>query len=687
MKKIDLDKLQAAIRSQLAQARKSYNSDIANERGELFDAYMGEPYGDEVKGRSSVVMSDVMDTIEWIKPELLEIFTTGDKAVEFSPVGDEDVELAEQETAAVNHVFYRQNNGFLVFYEWFTDALLQKNGYVRSAWDERERVEIMELEDPEPDALAELQAEVEANGGDFDVMDRDVETVEEMQDFGDGVMMPVEREVVKSIRVRITHRDKRYVIETIAPEEMEISPRWKSVDLAGCPYAAHRAERPVSWLVEMGFDREQAKTISEANQDDDEEELKRFNQRGSTEFGHGEEADKSTREVIVREAYVRYDMDGDDKSELLRVWLGGSEGEILRWADGEEAVEEVDDFPFSSLTPIIVPHRHVGVSVAELVDDLQKIRTVLTRQMLDNVYLSNNATKVVYEDAIGEHTISDLISPQVGKIVRAAGAPGGVQYEVPPNLVPASLQALAFIDEVRENRSGVTKYNQGLDANSLNKTSSGITKILSQSQKKILLIARIFAETGVKDLFRRIHRDLRNGPSREMIVNMRGKYVPVDPSEWRERDDVTISVGLGTGDKDAQIQRLMALRQMQAEDAAYGLVGLEERARLNEKLVELVGFKGVGLFKSAEQAQEAAAQTPEQPDPTQQMLQMQMAIEQQKAQLEMAKLQLEATKAQMEDDRKRDETNVKAQVEIAKMQENADAALNMELIKRENRPG
>lgn len=697
MKKNTVKRVEAALRTQIAEAKTSDNTDISHDRANLFDRYMGEPYGDEVDGRSSVVMSDVADTIEWIKPELLDIFTTGDKAAAFAPVSAEDVLAAEQETLAVNHVFYQQNNGFLVFYEWFTDALLQKNGYVRSDWDTRETVEISEYADLSAEELSEITSEIEAADGSFEILEQETEEapnpalaeaaaagveIEQAAQLLAAAGQPLTLLRIKNIRIKSRRPANRYVIETVSPEDMEVSPRWRSISLTDAPYCAHRAERPVSWFVEMGFDRKQAEKLQDANDDDTEEEVTRFNVAGSTEHGYGDDADKSTREVVVRESYMRFDIDGDGRSELLKIWSGGEQGEILQWSDGRPAIEEVDAAPFSALTPIIVPHRHVGRSVAELVDDLQKIRTVLTRQMLDNVSMSNNAERVVYEDAIGEHTISDLLSTRVGKIIRADGPPGSIQYEVPPNLVPTSLQALEFIDGVRENRTGVTRYNQGLDADSLNKTASGITKILSASQKKILLIARIFAETGVKDLFRRIHRDLRRGPSKEMIVRMQGDYVPVDPREWAERDDVTISVGLGTGDKDAQLARLMALRQAQTEDAQFGLVGIEERERLNSKMVEVMGFKGAGFFKAAKQVEQAPAQ----PDPTQQMLEMQMAVEQQKAQLEMAKLRMDYQKALMEDDRKRDETNIRALTDIERARAQGDTAADVEIIRAMNQP-
>ena len=682
-------KLQSALRTQIADAGGRANTDIEKDRAHLFDRYMGKPYGDEQDGRSKVVMSDVADTIEWIKPELLDFFTKGDNAAELAPVDADDVQQAEIETRALNHVFYQQNDGFLIMAEWFTDALLMKNGYVRSDWDSRDVVKIDEYRDITQDELARIEAEAEESGAKLEIVLRGEDKIIEAAVMTPAGPMPVAVEGWDYIKTRTVAKNDRYLIETIPPDEMEVSPRWKSIFLREAPYCAHRGTRTVSWCVEKGFNRAQVEKIHEANDDDNETEISRWSQRGAFESTAPEEADKSAREIEVREAYMRFDINDDGKSELLRIWAAGSGDniEILQWENGDYAVDEVEEPPFSPLTPIIVPHRHVGRSVAELVDDLQKIRTVLTRQMLDNVYQGNNARKVVY-GLPGKHTISDLLNNRPGSVIRAPNMdPGSIQFEVPPNLVPSSLQALGFMDEVRENRTGVTKYNQGMDANSLNKTATGIQQILSASQKKILLIARIFAETGVKDLFRRIHKDLRNGPSNAIMLNFGDGFIETDPREWRERDDVTVNVGLGTGDKDTQLGRVMMLRQAQVEDARFGLVGIEERARLNEELVNLSGFKGKAFFKSPDQIQsDQQNQGPEEPSIEQQILMLEAQNAQADRQIEILKLQFKREEMLMKDDRERDKVSIENMTKIATAELDGDAKFDAELIRAENQP-
>ena len=411
LQETELQELEGAVRGQISGASSSVNSDISKDRAHLMDRYLGEKLGNEAENRSGVVMSDVADTIEWIKPELMEIFTASDKAAEMTPKGADDVQQAAVESAGLNHMFYQQNNGFVLLYEWLTDGLLQKNGYVRSDWDEQRVVEIDEYADLSVEWLAAKLKEIEdEEGANVEILeqDMDVEMIEVATPDGQMIEQPVE--YIKSLKMRVERTSKQYTIEAVAPEDMEVAPRWHKATLQGVPFCAHKASRPVSWLVEKGFDRKQAETLNDRSENGTSEEISRFNSEGASENDDETEADVSTRDVTVREAYIRYDINDDGRSELLRVWIGGEHGKILKWESGEPAVEEVDSIPFSSWSPIIIPHRHVGRSAAELVDDLQEIRTVLTRQMLDNIYQSNNAQKIVYEDAIGEHTISDILN-------------------------------------------------------------------------------------------------------------------------------------------------------------------------------------------------------------------------------------------------------------------------------------
>lgn len=657
--------LQTHVSRQIETATGTLNSDIATHRAEMLERYQGEPYGDEVKDRSQVVMSDVSDTVEWIMPELMDIFTGGDDAVEFEPQGQEDEGAAKQETSVVNHIFSEKNDGFLIFYQWFKDALIQKNGIVKSYWDESVREEIETYEDLTFDEFQQIMAQMAEDAEEIDLLEQSWEEGEE----------PVEPIRVK---IRVKSTQKQYKVQNIPPEEFLVTPRWNSVFLDGCPFQAHKAKKTVSDLIEMGFDPKQVYALPDDHEDLDEEEVQRFNAKDNTEYGEAEEPDDSMREVTLYECYIRVDYDDDDSAELLQVYVGGEQNEILRWADGSEAIEEVSHAPFDAITPIIMTHKFFGRSVAETVADLQRIRTVLVRQMLDNIYIGNNARPHVDETIANDHTLDDLLNQQVGYPIRGDGPMAGVSYAPVPNVTTNILQAVEYVDGLRENRSGVTKYNQGLDADSLNKTATGIRSIISASQKKILLIARIFAETGVKSLFRRIHRDLRKGPLKSIALRVRNEWVDVNPRVWRERADMSVSVGLGTGDKDQMLMRLDAILERQIQALQAGLAGPEQILHTLHKMVEAAGFKSPEMFFSLQQA-------PEQADPTEGVL----AVQREQIIADMEKVRIDAMNKDadrrlkrdeilLKDDRERDMTAAKLTVEIEKARQAGEESISVQ---------
>lgn len=684
------EELQAAVARQLDQATGSGHSEIESKRADLFERYMGEPYGDETKYRSSVVSSDVSDTVEWIMPELMDIFTSGERVVDFDPLGPDDEERAEQEADVTNHVAMRLNPGFMALYSWFKTALIQKNGYVKWYWDRSEKSWVEEYENLTPEDLMRMQA-------DWVQSDADVE-VDEIAEGDEGI----------NIKVRVTEQSERLRMDAVAPEEILVSPQWSAVSLADAPFVAHRPlGKTASDLVAAGYDREQVMTLTDADGDlSAEEHVERFSSRTAGTEDDAAPTDETMREVDYAECYIRADMNGDGIAELIKVTVGGSGREILKWADGTLDYEEVHSIPIATLTPMPVPFRHYGRSVAELVTDLQRIKTVLIRQMLDNIYLSNNPTREIAEDGIGENTIADLLVERPGKLVRTA-APGMYQEHTPPQFMGQMLPAIEYIDTLRENRTGVTRYNQGVDANSLNKTATGVQQIMTAAQKKIMLIARVFAETGVKELFRGLHDELRRNASKALTIRLRGRYVQVDPRHWRDRADVAVSVALGAGTSDMMLARLMAIAEKQEQHLLNGspLVTLDQLHHTYSKIVEKSGFKNPDAFFLDPATAPPQPQQPPEPSQAQMVMQIEQMKAQADAQHEAAKLQferekeqfraqIEAEKLRLEDDRKRDEVNIDAALKLIEINSKANTAYTVAELREmarmtagANRPG
>ena len=554
--------------------------EIVSKRKTSLEYYLGKPFGNEQEGRSQVISTDVSDTIEGLMPSLMRIFTASDNVFECEPVGPEDEETAKQATDYLNHIFYKQNNGFTALYTAFKDALIQKNGILKIFWDESEKTTREEYKKLTDDEFIDLTRDDEVNVSEHSEYD------EELKDD--------QGEVLDTIKYHdcVIHKTRKFgkvSIEPIPPEEFLIERRAKSIEDAN--FIAHRTNMTRTQLIEMGYDPEIINNlpIGDTNYYLEDRNI-RFQ---DTDFSAPQDrGDDSTDEVLIHECYARIDINEDGKSELIKACIAGDSAyKVL-------SIEEIDSMPFVSVTPIMMPHKFYGRSVSELVEDIQLIKSTVMRQMLDNMYLTNN-NRVAIQD--GQVAMDDLLTNRPGGIVRTKQPPSNVI--LPLQSQPITDQAsnmLSYLDAVKESRTGQTRQSQGIQADSLNnKTATGLNQILTQSQMRLELIARTFAETGVKDLARKIFELVCKYQQKEHIVRIRGKFVPMKPYEWRDRMNVSVSVGLGTGSKEQQLILLNSIleRQLQAinlQQNVFGpVVNIKNIYHTLRKLVENAGLGNV----------------------------------------------------------------------------------------------
>ena len=686
MAKMTKAALEALLAANQSNAVGALNSTIGQHRASLMDRYNGEKYGDEVEDRSQIVMTDIRDTLESIKPELMDIFFGGDNVVEFTPQGAEDVGAAEQETDVCNYVFQQQNSGFMVLYTWFTDALMLKNGYVKRYWDERTVTEIESYDDLTPQEAMQILSSIEEENGEAEIIERwggpevDDDAADDiamgMPPEGmqmAGMMQGVEMEPI-GFKIRITKELKQYKIEPVPPEEILVSPLWNKLSFDGCPFVAHRSSKTVSELIEMGFDRKQVEALPEVDVKLDTEEAEtRFSGNKSDESNVNAGTEIAMKVVRVYENYIMADRDGDGVAELLQVFTGGEDGEVLK-RNGKQAIEEIRKVPFNAACPLPVPHKHYGLSIAELIEDLQRLRTVLVRQMVDNIVQNNNADWIIDEDRMSDATYQDMAVTRPGRNIRIPGGPASAAQVQPTQTAQQSLMGIQYVDGLREERSGVSKFNQGLDANALSKSTFGGTKaVMAASQKKILMIARIFAETAVAPMFQDMHADLRSGPLKSIAMKLNNEWVDVDPRTWKSRTDMTVNVGLGTGDRDVQFQRLGMILAQQKEAFAIGGVDAKNLHYTLGKMVELSGFKDVESFFPDPANIPPKPEQPPQPDPAMMLAQVEMKkseniLNARLAEIEIKKMEAETKRLDMmmKDHRERDLAAAKIEADEAK---------------------
>ena len=608
------------------------SSELSEQRKTALQYYYGEKFGNEVEGRSSYVSRDVADTIEWIMPSLMRIFTGGDTIVRFEPQGPEDEKAAQQATDYVNYIFQRQNDGFLTLYTWFKDALLSKNGFVKVYWEKYTEQKTETYEGLTEDEVALILA------------NKDVEPIEYSQDeyvAQDGTVAKT-----FSLKVRKKSESGKVCVVPVPPEEVlvnknPISPFNKN------RFRCHRRQVTVGELIEMGLIKSADEIPASEESDFNEERTARFSV-DETDRSLDDSKDPLSRLVWVEECYRKIDVDGDGIPEERTILMAG--GKILKNEEGYSA-------QLVTLTPIILPHKLYGMSIADLVMDLQLLKSTVFRQILDNMYLANNGRYMALDGMVN---IDDLLTSRPGGIVRVKTF-DAVKPMQPPLLGAPAFNLLEYIDTIKENRTGVTRYNQGLDADSLNKTATGISQIMSAAQSRVELVARVFAETGVKDLFYAILEAVQKHQDQAKVIRLRNEWVPMDPREWTSRFDLSVTVGLGTGSKESQLAALAEEAQFQLAAIQSGLpIILPENVyNLRMKALEAKNIKGGDLFYT----HPSKFPPPAGPQQDPKMLEVQAGI-----QADQAKLQISAQKAQAGIQQKQEKMVHQVQMDHARMQ-------------------
>jgi hypothetical protein len=584
-----------------------YESEIASDQADAIDRYYRRPYGDERDGRSQVVDATVAITVDNALAAILKPFVSSDETVVFEPKGPEDVEQAEQATDYVNYVLHNDNCGFQLLHDWFKDALLSKLGVVKVYWEDYSREKVERI-----DQLDAMQIEQMAE----DIVD---------------VYGPDENGLYTA-DVRKTEQDGKCCIENVPPEEYRISPLARPGRKA--PYEAHITAKPRSDLIEMGFDAELVDTLPASAHSvvEDSRTQARYNDEDYVSAQLTQPGDKSRELVQVNDEYVLVDYDGDGVSELRHV---------IRVNNVILFNEEVEECPFARLCPVPMPHKIYGQSLADQVIDEQRIATVITRQTLDNIYLANNPRVIVPENAERDDgsTVDDLNQIAPGAPLRVKNPEGFGAFAV-PFVADKSFPMLAYIGQQAEARTGISKRGQGMDPDAIDKAgqiSATQAAIMEEGQnERSELIARIFAETGVKDLFRKILRLLVEHQPRSRVIRLRNKWVEMDPRGWNADMDLSISVGLGIGNKAQQIAVadgiLQTIAMAKQDPAASTLFPLEKVYNAIKRKLTAAGIKNVDEFiqepQRDEQGNVVEPELP--PDPRMMEAQAKLQIEQAK---------------------------------------------------------
>jgi hypothetical protein len=662
---MDEYQLNSIVSSEIRDSLNHFDQEFSQERIRAMDFYLGEPMGNEVEGRSQVVSTEVSDTVEAIMPNLMRVFTSNDKYVRFNARTSEDAERAEQISDYVNYVINHDNQGYKVLYNWFKDALLFRLGVVKYYYDEQEDIREEEYENLNETELAAL-----LSNPDMEVIGVIEEQAEGYEEDMMGDMVAVNMSY--SLKVRVKESKGKIKIENVPPEEFLVNRRATSLEDAH--FVAHRTVMTVSDLVAMGYDRDVVeKYAGSYSLDVDEERTNRFQ---DIEANTGiDAADPTLAEVIYYECVMRVDYDGDGIAELRRICaIGEGADEILH-------NEPFDHVPFAVVTPIMMPHRLIGRSIYDMTEDLQVIKSTLLRQYLDSVYTSTLPRMGIVE---GQVNIDDVLDGTAGGIIRMRQA--GMIQPISGTPVGGEVRPLMdYIDNLKEQRTGMSKASQGLDANALQSTTaSAISATVRGAQVKLESYARTMAETGVKDLFKGILHLVTKYDQKPRIIRLRNNFVPIDPREWHSEFDVVVQVGLGTADDEQKIAFLTQIAQKQEQilmqlGANNPVVTMSQYVNTLRSIAEIGGFKDADqFFNSPEQIammEQQMAQQPQQGDQAAQAeMQAEIALKREKMMLE---IELEREKMQMELELRRQELAAEAELRQLKAYTDAEISTNL----------
>ena len=648
---MDDAELQAIITQDLTDAISYVDSDLSPTRARGTEYYRGDLFGNEVEGNSKVVAMEVRDTVSAMLPSLMKVFFSSENVVEFVPRGPEDVKSAQQATDYVNYIFQNDNSGFLTTYAIFKDALVRKCGIAKFYWTDDEKVKIddytgldeqtLQMVMQEPDA----QVKIVVSYPDPDIDEMQMTTIDPMT--GQPVTMPAP--MLHDVQVKRVTKDGRITVMAVPPEELLLDRRARSFDDA--TIIAHRQMATVADLLAMGYDQEEIdENISSSDLDSNDEYLAR--QPLSTTFGINDAANPMMQRVLYIEAYSRVDYDGDGLPELRKVCCMGSGYKVVRNLPASY-------IPFADFPCDPEPHTSPleAMSIFDITHDLQEIKSEILRNTLDSLAQSIHPRTAVVE---GQVNIDDVLNNETGAIIRMR-APGMVQPLSTPFVGQAAFPMLEYMDQIREDRTGMSKAAMGLNADALqSSTKAAVAATVSASQSRIELTARILAE-GMKKLFKGILFLVVTHQDKARIVRMRNEFVTIDPSHWETSMDASINIGLGNGDTNERLQGLMMIMAKQEQilqqlGTQNPLVTPQQFSNTLRKIVELSGFKDASSYFQDIPA-DYVPPAPPAPKATPEELLAQVQAESIKADIQKkaAELELKRQQMMMDDDLKRDQ--------------------------------
>lgn len=675
MEPMDDHQLQAIVAGTLQDAVRYIDLEIGGARALATSYYRGDPLGDEEEGRSRVISMDVRDTVIALMPQLMRIFFSSENIVEFAPETPEDAEMARQATDYANYIIQRDNDGFGVIYQTFKDALVRKKGFIKYWWDEKEEVKTEQYSGLDDDAVALLMSDT---GAELSIVaSYPMPGVEPTQmAFGpDGQPIgPQPVPMVHDVLIKRRTRKGRVNIQSLPPEEFIIDRRARS--LQDATVVAHRSMKTVSELVQMGYDEDEVEQFVTSNElDTNIEYITR--QPLARAVGGFDSFNPALGRVLYLECYAKVDYDGDGIAELRKVCVAGPSFKLLHH-------EACDHIPFAPFDCDPEPHAFFGLSTADVTMDIQKIKTHLLRGMLDSLAQSINPRMAIVE---GQVNIDDVLNNEMGAVIRQR-APGMAQQLETPFVGQSAMPVLAYMDEVKEGRTGMSKASMGLNPDALQSTTkAAVAATITASQGQVELLARILSE-GMKHLFKGILYLIVKHQDKPRMIQLRNEWVTMDPRTWNANMDVSVNVALGTGTTEDKLNTLGMIAAKQEQILLQlgpnnPLVTLGQYTNTLRQMVEMAGFKDSSKYFNALPSDFQPPMQPPKPTPEELLAQAQAEAIQADVAKKAAELELKRQNDLMVDARERERVAQDGVLKKYELELKYQTDLNEQSIQRE----
>ena len=678
---LDQTQIESIVSKAITDAVDFIDSEIAPQRIKAQRYFDGEVDIGYEEGRSKVVATKCREVVRGLKPSIQRIFLTSEKPVEFVPRGPEDVAAAEQATNYVSYKF-QQHNGYRVLNDVFQDAMVKKAGIAYVYYNEEVDTEIHTFTNLTDEEFALV---VEAD--DVEVLEHEMRINASLDETGIEIEVPEH-----DVKVSRTTPSGDICIESVPPEDFFVDRNARSTD--SYYVMGHSTEMRVADLIEMGFSIDDLSGLdsSEYSVTDDEAE---FVRRGySVDESEDENISAASKKITVTNAYMELDIEGTGVPRLYQFLCAGSTYKLLNFYEADYA-------PYAIFECDPEPHAFFGSSLVDLVMDDQDAATSMLRGVLDNVALTNNPALQIVD---GQVAVDDLLNNEIGRIVRVK-APNSVMEMAVPFTAGQTLPALQYFDQLVDNKTGVSKMAQGLDPDVLkSSTATAIAASQEGQTGQAEVIARNFAEGGMREMFRMMLDLMVKHSDNEEIMRLNGQFVPVDPRAWDTDMDLMVNVGIGTGrenDRAAALQQALQIQQQvfQAYGPQNGIVSLTQIRNTLADLLAIGGLRNADRYfmpmtpeieqQMMQAQQEAAMMAQQQPqaDPNAAFLQAEQMKAQTRAQVDMTKAQMDYQykmhKLGMDDDLSRDEMVQDLAVKVAEILGKYGTAVDVASVKAE----